>query len=90
MHGSQYVTNQLANPSTQLQLPTKEGCWLQNSLVHHTMKIGKLIGYKTLQCTNIVASSQERWIRANFVSGYNMLKQTLLNTCATCVTFDGP
>ena len=29
-----YVTNQCADPSTQLQSPTKEGCWLQSSLVH--------------------------------------------------------
>ena len=33
---------------------------------------------------------QERWIRANSVFGHNLLNQTLLNTCATCVTFDGP
>ena len=26
----------------------------------------------------------------NFVSGYKLLKQNLLNTCATCVPFDGP
>ena len=26
----------------------------------------------------------------NFVSGYKLLEQTLLNTCATCVHFDGP
>jgi len=25
----------------------------------------------------------------NCVSGHNLLKQTLLNTCATCVHFDG-
>ena len=26
----------------------------------------------------------------NFVSGYKLLEQTLLNTCATCVHFDDP
>ena len=40
-----------ADPSTLLQSPTREGCWLQSSSVHHTMKIKKLIGYKTLRCT---------------------------------------
>ena len=40
-----------ADPSTLLQSPTREGCWLQNSSVHHTMKIKKLLGYKTLRCT---------------------------------------
>ena len=34
MHDSQYVTNQLHRSSTQLQSPTREGCWLQSSSVH--------------------------------------------------------
>ena len=34
MHDSQYVTNQLHRSSTQLQSPTRKGCWLQSSLVH--------------------------------------------------------
>ena len=76
--------------SMQLQSPTKEGCWLQSFLIHHMMKIEKFLGYKTLRFTNIAASSQERWTRENSVSGYNLHKQTLLNTCVTCVTFDGP
>ena len=84
-----WLTN-CADPSTRLQSPTREGCWLQSSSVHHTIKIEKLLGYKTLQCTNTVASSQERRTRANSVSGHSFLEQTLLNTCATCVTFDGP
>ena len=29
-----YVTNQCADPSMRLQSSTREGCWLQNSLVH--------------------------------------------------------
>ena len=29
-----YVTNQYTDPSMQLQSPTKEGYWLQSSLVH--------------------------------------------------------
>ena len=86
---STWLTN-CVNPNTRLQSPTRECCWLQNSSIHHTMKIKKLLGYKTLQCTNTAASSQERWIRANSVSSHNLLEQTLLNTCATCVSFDSP
>ena len=89
MAPNMWLTN-CADLSTRLQSPTREGCWLQSFSVHHTMKIKKLLRFKTLQCTNIVASSQERWIRANSVSGHNLLEQTLLNTCATCVAFDGP
>ena len=79
-----------ANPSTRLQSPIREGCWLQSSSVHHTVKIDKLLGHKILRCTNTAASSQERWTRANFVFGYNLHEQTLLNACATCVPFNGP
>ena len=86
MTPSMWLTN-CVDPNTQLQSPTREGCWLQSSSIHHTMKIEKLLGHKTLQCTNTVASSQERWIRANFVSSHNLHEKTLLNTC---VTFDGP
>ena len=80
---STWLTN-CADPSTQLQSPTREGCWLQSFSVHHTMKIQKMLGYKILRCTNTVTSSQERWTRANSVSSHNVLEQTLLNTCATC------
>ena len=79
-----------ANPSTRLQSPIREGCWLQSSSVHHTVKIDKLLGHKILRCTNTAASSQERWTRANFVFGYNLHEQTLLNACATCVNFWRP
>ena len=74
-----------ADPCTQLQSPTREGCWLQSSSVHHTMKIKKLLGHKTLRYTNTAASSQGRWIKANSVSGHNLLEknfaQHLCNLC---------
>ena len=41
-------------------------------------------------CTKTAASSQERWTKENSISGHNLFEQTLLNTCATRVTFDGP
>ena len=83
-----WLTNCM-DSSTRLQSQTREGCWLQSSSIHHTMKIKKLLGYKTLRCINTVASSQERWTRTNSVSNHNFLEQTLLNTYATCVTFEG-
>ena len=84
---STWLTN-YADPSTRLKSPTRKGCWLQSSSVHYTMKIEKLLGCKTIRCTNTVASSQERWTRVNSVSSHNLLKQTFLNTYATCVSFD--
>ena len=86
---SMWLTN-CVDPSTWLQLPIRESCWLQSTSVHHTMKIEKMLGYKTLWCTNTTASSQERWTRTNSVSCHNLLEQTLLNTWATCVTINGP
>ena len=64
MHGSQYA----------VYSPTWERCWLQSSSIHHTMKITKLLGHKTLRCTKTVASSRERWTRAYSVSGHNLHK----------------
>ena len=60
MHGSQYVTNELRESQCATWSPTWEGCWLQSSSVHHTMKIMKLLGHKTLRYTNTAASSRTR------------------------------
>ena len=71
---STWLTNYV-DPSTWLQSPTREGCWLQSSSIHHTMKIKKFLGHKTLRWINTVISSQERWTRANFVFDHNLPKQ---------------
>ena len=89
MAPSTWLTN-CTDPSMRLQSPIRESCWLQSSSIHHMMKIEKLISYKTLRCTTIVACSQERWTRANSVSGHNLHEQTLLNSYASYVTFNGP
>ena len=36
------------------------------------MNITRLLGYKTLQCTNTTAFSKERWTRENSVSSHNL------------------
>ena len=69
---STWLTNSMRESQYAANSPTWERCWLQSSSVHHTMKITKLLGYKTLQCTNTVASSWERWTRANSVFGHNL------------------
>ena len=61
MHGSQYVTNQSMHESkyvTNHQLEKDVGCKVL--LFINIMKITKLLGYKTLQRTNVAASSRER------------------------------
>ena len=61
MHGSQYVTNQSMHESkyvTNHQLEKDVGCKALQFI--NTIKITKLLGYKTLQCTNVTASSRER------------------------------
>ena len=81
---SMWLTN-CADPNTRLQSPTRYGCWLQSSSVYHTIKIKKLLGYKTLWCTNTTTSLRERWIRANSVSSHNLHEQNftpyLCNLC---------
>ena len=61
MHGSQYMTNQSMYESkyvTNHQLEKDVGCKVLQFI--NTMKITKLLGYKTLQHTNAAASSKER------------------------------
>ena len=86
---STWLTN-CTNPSMHFnhQLEKVVGCKVLQFIP--TMKINKILGHKTLRCTNIATSSQERWTRANSISGHNLLEQTLLNTCATCEYFDSP
>ena len=56
---STWLTN-CADPSTRLQLLTKKvvGCKVIQFI--HMMKIKKMLGHKTLQCTYTVTSSRER------------------------------
>ena len=65
MHGSLYLTNQLMHGSkyvTNHQLEKDVGCKVLQFI--HTMKIMKLLSYRTLRHTNAAASSRERWTRA--------------------------
>ena len=56
---STWITN-YADPSTRLQSPTKKvvGCKVLQFI--HTMKIKKMLGYKTLRCKYIATSSREK------------------------------
>ena len=75
-----------AYPNTRLQSPTREGCWLQCSSVHHSIKIIKLLGHKTLRCTNTAASSRTR-AKLGFRSHFFILVKFSL--VQLCVTFYG-
>ena len=61
---SMWLTNRCTDPSTWLthQLEKNVGCKVLQFI--NTMKITKLLGYKTLRHTNAAASSRERWTRA--------------------------
>ena len=78
---SMWLTN-CADPSTRLQSPTKKifGCKVLQFI--HMMKIKKMLGHKTLWCKYTDLK--------NFISGHNLLEQSLLNACATCVPVDSP
>ena len=77
MHGSQYVTNQSMHGSkyvTNHQLEKDVGYKVLQFI--STMKIIKLLGYKTLRRTNVATSLRERRTRT-YVSGHNMLMKNL-------------
>ena len=73
MHGTQYMTNQSMHRFkyvTNHQLEKDVGCKFLQFI--NMMKITKLLGYKTLQYTNIAASWRGRWTRV-YVSSHSML-----------------
>ena len=73
-----------------LQSPTREGCWLQSSLAH-SQDEDQEDAWSQNPMVHIHSNFFKRDEQGrNFVSGHNLLEQTLLNTCATCVLFDGP
>ena len=78
------------NPSTQLQSPTREDYWLQSSSVHphDENQEDAWLQDPTVHIHSNFFRRDE--LGQNFVFGYKLLEQTLLNTCATCVHFDGP
>ena len=81
---STWLTN-CVDPSTRLnqQLKKDVGCKVLQFI--QAMKIMKLLGHKTLRCTNTAASSRERRTRTNFVSSHNLHQQDfsshLCNLC---------
>ena len=78
-----WLTN-CTDPSTQLQSPTREGWWLQNSLVHPHDENQENAWSQNSTVHKHCNFFKNDELRQNFVSGYKLLKQTLLNTCATC------
>ena len=82
-----WLTNSMRGFQYVAYSPTWERCWLQSSLVHHTIKITKLLGYKTLWCTNIAASWMERWTRAYVSDSQYACEKTFALSCISC---DGP
>ena len=86
---STWLTN-CADPNTRLKSPTREGCWLQNSLVHPHDEDQEDAWLQNLTVHIHSNFFKRDELRQNFVSGHNLLEQTILKTYATCVFFDGP
>ena len=77
------------DPNTRLQSPTKEGCWLQSSSIHPNDE-----DQEDVWSQNPTVHKHSNFFRRDelgqkFVFSYKLLEQILLNTCATCVHFDG-
>ena len=85
---STWLTN-CVDPNTQLQSPTREVGWLQSSSVHPHNEDQEDTWLQNPMVhihSNFFRRDELGW---NFVFGYKLLEQTLLNTCATCIYFDG-
>ena len=80
LHESKYMTNH--------QLKKDVGCKVFQFI--HTMKITKLLGYKTLQRTNAAASWRKRWTRANCLRSQCACEKPLHQIALTCIHCDGP
>ena len=82
---SDNLSFQCTTPSTWLthQLEKDVGCKILQFI--NTMKITKLLGYKTLRCTNTAASWRERWARA-YVSSSQYACEKLLYWGVSAVT----
>ena len=78
------------DPNTRFQSPTREGCWLQISSIHpHDEDLENAWSQNPTMHKHSNLFRRDELGR-NFVSDYKFLEQTLLNTCAICVHFDGP
>ena len=78
------------DPNTQLQSPTRELCWLQSSSVHPHDEDQKDAWSQNLMMHIHSNFFKRDELGQNFVFGHNLLKQTILKTCATYVLFDSP
>ena len=76
--------------STQLQSPTREGCWLQSSLVHpHDEDLEDAWSQNPTEHKHSNFFRRDE-LGQNFVSSHNFLEQTFLKAYATYVLFDCP
>ena len=91
MHCSQYMTNQLMHRSkyiTNHQLENDVGYKVLQFI--NTMKIRKLLGYKTLWRTNAATSWRKRWTRANWLQSQYACEKPLHQVALTCISCNGP
>ena len=86
---STWVTN-CVDPNTRLdhQLEKDVGCKVLQFI--STMKITKLLGYKTLRHTNAATSWKERWTRANCLRSQYVCEKPLHQVALTCISCDDP
>ena len=84
-----YVTDGCTDPSTRLQNTNLKDCWLQSSSVHPHDE-DQEDAWSQNPMVHIHGNffrRDELW--QNFISGHNLLKQTILKAYATCKLFDG-
>ena len=86
---SMWLTN-CADSNIRLHSPTREGCWLQSSSIHPHDEDQKDAWSQNPTVHKHGNFFKRDELGQNFVSGHNLLEQTILTACATCVLFNGP
>ena len=85
-----YVTNQLRGSQYATLITNWRRLLAAKLFSSSTMKIKKMLGYKTQQCTNTATFHKNDEFGQILSPGHNLLEQTFLNTCATCEHYEGP
>ena len=77
-------------PVHDFKTPIWKDCWLQSSSIHpHDEDQKDAWSQNPMVQIHSNFSKKEMNYVKNFVSDHNLLEQSLLNACVTCVPFDG-
>ena len=85
MTPSTWLINRCMDPSMLLNHQLEKDVGYKVLQFIHTMKVKKLLGQKTLRCTNTIAFSRKRWVRENSIFVHSLHEQNFVShLCNLC------